>query len=76
MTGESPVTSSNCDYLQRAMTLLERDLQLASRRTLSDDASASQAMIGQPGELRLVRGGWRNPLDQPRSRCCRCATCG
>lgn len=54
-------------HLQRAMTLLERDLQLASRRALSDDASASQAMIGQPGELRLVRGGWRNPLDQPRS---------
>ncbi|MBN3966162.1 type II secretion system minor pseudopilin GspJ [Pseudomonas gregormendelii] len=54
-------------HLQRAMGLLERDLQLASRRALSDDASASQAMIGQPGELRLVRGGWRNPLDQPRS---------
>ena len=54
-------------HLQRAMSLLERDLQLASRRALSDDASASQAMIGQPGELRLVRGGWRNPLDQPRS---------
>ena len=54
-------------HLQRAMSLLERDLQLASRRALSDDTSASQAMIGQPGELRLVRGGWRNPLDQPRS---------
>ncbi|KAF0865949.1 type II secretion system minor pseudopilin GspJ [Pseudomonas sp. LD120] len=53
--------------LQRAMSLLERDLIQARRQPLTDDPSHSQALISQPDGIRLVRGGWSNPLDYPRS---------
>ncbi|WXL24665.1 type II secretion system minor pseudopilin GspJ [Ectopseudomonas mendocina] len=53
--------------LQRAMSILERDLVQARHLPLADDPSHSQAMVSQPDGLTLVRGGWRNPLDTPRS---------
>ncbi|WP_259769019.1 type II secretion system protein GspJ, partial [Pseudomonas protegens] len=37
------------------------------RHALKDDHSHSQALISQHQGLRLLRGGWRNPLDAPRS---------
>ncbi|WP_017903701.1 type II secretion system minor pseudopilin GspJ [Pseudomonas asplenii] len=47
--------------LQRALSVLERDLmQLA----VSTEAPALRL---RQGELSLLRGNWRNPLDQPRS---------
>lgn len=54
-------------HLQRALSLLERDLVQVQRHALKDDHSHSQALISQPQGLRLLRGGWRNPLDYPRS---------
>ena len=53
--------------LQRAMSVLERDLVQARRHPLADDPSQSQALISQPDGIRLVRGGWRNPLEYLRS---------
>ncbi|MGR4041312.1 type II secretion system minor pseudopilin GspJ [Pseudomonas sp. 910_21] len=53
--------------LQRAMSLFERDLVQARRQPLTDDPSHSQALISQPDGIRLVRGGWNNPLDYARS---------
>ena len=53
--------------LQRAMSVLERDLVQARRQPLVDDPSHSQALISQPDGIRLVRGGWNNPLEYPRS---------
>jgi general secretion pathway protein J len=53
--------------LQWAMNILERDLVQARPQGLEDDPSHSQALVSQPSGLSLVRGGWRNPLDAPRS---------
>ena len=53
--------------LQRAMSLFERDLVQARRQPLVDDPSHSQALLSQPDGLRLVRGGWSNPLEHARS---------
>ncbi|AOE87593.1 type II secretion system minor pseudopilin GspJ [Pseudomonas sp. TCU-HL1] len=53
--------------LQRALGLFERDLTQAIAYPLSDDPSRRQALIGQADNLRLVRGGWSNPLQQRRS---------
>lgn len=52
--------------LQRAFGIFERDLVQAIAYPLSDDPSRRQALIGQADNLRLVRGGWSNPLQQPR----------
>ncbi|MCE4057114.1 type II secretion system minor pseudopilin GspJ [Pseudomonas sp. Au-Pse12] len=54
-------------HLQRALGLLERDLIQAQRHALKDDHSQSQALVSQPQGLRVLRGGWRNPLEFPRS---------
>ncbi|NBF13408.1 type II secretion system minor pseudopilin GspJ [Pseudomonas sp. Fl4BN1] len=53
--------------LQRAISVLERDLVQARRQPLLDDPSHSQALISQPDGISLVRGGWSNPLEYPRS---------
>lgn len=53
--------------LQRALSILERDLVQARHLPLADDPSHSQAMVSQPNGLALVRGGWRNPRDSARS---------
>ncbi|MEQ6707763.1 type II secretion system minor pseudopilin GspJ [Pseudomonas aeruginosa] len=53
--------------LQRALGIFERDLTQAIGQPLSDDPSRRQALIGRADGLRLVRGGWSNPLAQPRS---------
>ncbi|ABR83078.1 TPA: type II secretion system protein GspJ [Pseudomonas aeruginosa] len=53
--------------LQRALGIFERDLSQAIGQPLSDDPSRRQALIGRADGLRLVRGGWSNPLAQRRS---------
>lgn len=53
--------------LQRALGIFERDLAQAIVHPLDDDLSRRQALIGRADNLRLVRGGWSNPLDQARS---------
>lgn len=57
---------SQLRYIQRALGIFERDLIQALPHPLGDDAER-RALIGQADGLRLVQGGWRNPLDQPRS---------
>ena len=55
--------------IQRAMVIVQRDLlQIRSRapRSISGD-KASALMIGDEGALVMTRGGWRNPLQRPRS---------
>ncbi|WAG78446.1 type II secretion system minor pseudopilin GspJ [Metapseudomonas furukawaii] len=53
--------------LQRAMDLLQRDLWQAMAHPLPDDPSRRQALIGRADRVRLVRGGWANPLLETRS---------
>ena len=55
--------------IHRAMTVIERDmLQYRDRpiRTESDQPTPA-LMIGDEGALSMTRGGWRNPLQRPRS---------
>ncbi|WP_165675612.1 type II secretion system minor pseudopilin GspJ [Metapseudomonas otitidis] len=53
--------------LQRALDILQRDLWQAVPRSLPDDPSRRQALIGRDDRFRLLRGGAANPLGQPRS---------
>lgn len=53
--------------LQRALDVLQRDLWQAMPHPLADDPSRRRALIGHGQELRLVRGGWANPLQERRS---------
>ncbi len=53
--------------LQRALGIFERDLLQAIAIPLSQDPGRSSALIGNASELYLVRSGWSNPLNQPRS---------
>ena len=55
--------------IHRAMFVVQRDmLQYQDRavRTASGD-SFPALMIGDEGSLEMTRGGWRNPLQRPRS---------
>lgn len=53
--------------LQRALGIFERDLLQATNVPLSQDSGRASALIGTSRELYLVRSGWSNPLNQPRS---------
>lgn len=53
-------------HLQRALGIFERDLTQAIAYPV-DGSSARQALIGEPEQIQLVRGGWGNPLQQPRN---------
>lgn len=55
--------------IHRAMFVVQRDmLQYQDRavRTATGD-SFPALMIGDEGSLEMTRGGWRNPLQRPRS---------
>lgn len=53
--------------LQRALDIFQRDLWQTLPAVLPDDPSRRQALIGRENQLRLMRGGWSNPLQQRRS---------
>lgn len=55
--------------IQRAMTVVQRDLMQYRNRTPRSNGSESPTalMLGDEGALVMTRGGWRNPLQQPRS---------
>ena len=55
--------------LQKAMTLIQRDLQQATARAVRDEFGDVQPAFYLPkqNELEFTRGGWRNPLQQARS---------
>ena len=55
--------------IHRAMMIVQRDLMQYRRRTPRSTGgdSLSALMIGDEGALVMTRGGWRNPLQRPRS---------
>ncbi len=57
--------------LQRALSVLESDLQQAGPRPIRDAyGDAQPALLGteQPATLEFTRLGWRNPLQSPRAQ--------
>ena len=55
--------------IHRAMLVVERDmLQFRNRPIrLAQNNPVPALMIGDEGALSMTRGGWRNPLQRPRS---------
>lgn len=55
--------------LQKAMMLIQRDLQQATPRAIRDEFGDVQPAVylPQPNVLEFSRRGWRNPLQQVRS---------
>ena len=55
--------------IHRAMLIVQRDLMQYRSRTPRSTGGDSQSalMIGDEGALVMTRGGWRNPLQRPRS---------
>lgn len=55
--------------LQKALTLLQRDLQQLAPRAVRDEFGDLQPALYLPQQnvLEFSRGGWRNPLQQTRS---------
>ena len=55
--------------IHRAMLVVERDmLQFRNRPIrLAQNNPMPALMIGDEGALSMTRGGWRNPLQRPRS---------
>jgi general secretion pathway protein J len=55
--------------IHRALMIVQRDLMQFRNRTPRSIGSESPLalMIGDEGALLMTRGGWRNPLQRPRS---------
>lgn len=55
--------------LQKALTVLQRDLQQTAPRPVRDEFGDIQPALYLPQSnvLEFTRGGWRNPLQQARS---------
>ena len=55
--------------LQRAVAIVERDIEQAARRAVRDEWGDTGDAIGIDGDhlLELTRRGWQNPLAEPRS---------
>lgn len=55
--------------LQKAMMLIQRDVQQATPRAIRDEFGDAQPAVylPQPNVLEFSRRGWRNPLQQTRS---------
>lgn len=59
----------NLSGYQRAFVKLRNDFQMASTRPIRDgfgDAAAA-LQLNESGYIEFTRGGWRNPLFQPRA---------
>lgn len=55
--------------LQKALTLMQRDLQQVAPRAIRDEFGDKQPAfyLPQKNVLEFSRGGWRNPLQEARS---------
>lgn len=55
--------------IHRAMQLVERDVLQFRNRSVRIDQNQRMdpLMVGVDGTMALTRGGWRNPLQRPRS---------
>ncbi len=70
-TQRTSAAAERINHIDRALQLLETDLRHAVSRSSKDSLGIdTAAFIGAEGSeylLRFVRGGWVNPLNQPRS---------
>lgn len=67
-TAETQAAAERFEAVVRTVSLLERDVRSARPRGIRDLlGDPVPAMRGNREALALTRGGWPNPLDQPRS---------
>lgn len=75
LLGMSDVSAATADHattlagLQRAMAVLERDIEQLVRRPVRDEHGDSRDAVAVDDEalLELTRRGWQNPLGAPRA---------
>jgi len=53
--------------LQKTYLIVQRDIEQLVPRPIRDEFGDEQAAISGAAHFRLTRGGWRNPLNNPRS---------
>jgi general secretion pathway protein J len=53
--------------LQRTYLIIQRDIEQLVPRTIRDEFGDESAAITGSSAFQLTRGGWRNPLQNPRS---------
>jgi general secretion pathway protein J len=53
--------------LQKTYLIVQRDIEQLVPRTIRDEFGDEQAAISGAARFQLTRGGWRNPLNNPRS---------
>lgn len=53
--------------LQKTYLIVQRDVEQLVPRPIRDEFGDQQAALSGTTQLRLTRGGWRNPLNNPRS---------
>lgn len=60
---------SRLAQIHRAMFVVQRDMLQYQKRAVRTPSGESfpPLMIGDEGNLEMTRGGWRNPLQRPRS---------
>ena len=60
---------SRLAQIHRAMFVVQRDMLQYQKRAIRTASGESfpPLMIGDEGALEMTRGGWRNPLQRPRS---------
>lgn len=53
--------------LQKTYLVVQRDIEQLVPRAIRDEFGDEQAAISGAAQFQLTRGGWRNPLNNPRS---------
>ena len=53
--------------LQKTYLIVQRDIEQLVPRPIRDEFGDESAAISGAAAFQLTRGGWRNPLDNPRS---------
>lgn len=53
--------------LQKTYLIVQRDIEQLVPRAIRDEFGDEQAAISGAAQFQLTRGGWRNPLNNPRS---------
>ncbi len=53
--------------LQKTYLIVQRDVEQLVPRPIRDQFGDQQAALSGATQLQLTRGGWRNPLNNPRS---------
>ncbi|UCC56333.1 MAG: type II secretion system minor pseudopilin GspJ [Gammaproteobacteria bacterium] len=53
--------------MQRTYLIIQRDIEQLVPRTIRDEFGDNSAALTGSSEFQLTRGGWQNPLQNPRS---------